>query len=108
MKKFIIVIIPSLIFLHLSVLALSLQTQAQTLRTIEEHNRLGHRGSALAYHQNAERRALQRHQKEERKLLRVRRINRRALVEHQREEQRQLKQRQPLEREAIRPSREDP
>jgi hypothetical protein len=117
MKRFIIVIIPSLISLSLGASALALPAQAQPLRTkqrsyvtkdIEEHYRLGHRRSALAQYQNAERRALQRHQEEERKLARLRGINRRALAEHQRAEQRRLNRRQQLQRAAFRSSRGRP
>jgi hypothetical protein len=61
----------------------------------------GQRRSSLAHQQNAERRALHQHQKQERKLFHARGLSRRNLAMHQREEKHMLR----LERELIKQHR---
>jgi hypothetical protein len=68
----------------------------------DHQDNFGRRRSALAHHQNAERRALYQQQKEERRLARGSGTDRRDLAHQQREERRQLRQHQQQERKNIR------
>ncbi len=63
----------------------------------------GQARSGLARHQNAERHALQQHQKAERKWAKSTVTNRAALADHQRAEREELRRHQRVERRRLRP-----